>query len=155
VRIFAYVNGMCGALSIVFSEIWCDNSTTTCCRGAASGKLCLTIIYQIPPIDHRYFQKCGAPDDGSNDLRSIDIPIENFISISVGSVLREWQWCTLQYEFWLASVKYDKFRTWPHVNGLCVVFPDRIDNGASNWRQLHIRRALQAEHLYLIDFGCP
>jgi hypothetical protein len=40
---------------------------------------------------HRYFPKSGVPDDGSNDLSSIDIPIENFIFISVGSVLRELQ----------------------------------------------------------------
>jgi hypothetical protein len=42
-------------------------------------------------MHHRYFLKCGAPDDGSNDISSIDIPAENFISISIGSVLRELQ----------------------------------------------------------------
>ena len=101
------------------------------------------------------FPEEWAPDDGSNDLSSIDIPIENFIFISVGSVLRELQWCTLKYEFWLVTVSYDILRNWPHINGLCVVFPDRIDDGASNWWQLHTKRALQAEYLFLLDFGCP
>jgi hypothetical protein len=82
---------MCVAFSTEFSEIFCENSTTTCCRGAASGKLFSAIISQISHMHHRYFLKCGAPDDGSNDLSSIDIPTENFISISIGSVLRELQ----------------------------------------------------------------
>jgi len=31
-----------------------------------------------------------------------------------------------------------------------VVFPDKIDNGARNCRQLHINRALQAETYFCI-----
>ena len=96
------------------------------------------------------FPEVWSTDDGSNDLRSIDIPIDNFIYITVGSVLRELRWCTPKYEFWLVTVSYDILRTWSHVNGLCVVFPDRIDNGARNCRHLHIRRALQAEELFFL-----
>jgi len=91
VRIFAHINEMCVALSKEFSEICCDNSTTTCCRGAASGKLFPAIISQIPHMHHRYFGKCGAPDDGSDDISSIDIPSENIIFITVGSVSRNLQ----------------------------------------------------------------
>jgi hypothetical protein len=82
---------MCVRLSTEISEIFCENSTTTCCLGAASGKLFSAIISQMPHMHHRYFRKCGAPDDGPNDISSIDKPIENFIFISVGSVLRELQ----------------------------------------------------------------
>jgi len=91
VRIFTYVNEMCGALSTKFNEICCDYSTTTCSPGAASGKLCLEIIYKLPHKHCMHFRKCGAPDDGSNDVSSIDIPIENFLFIAVGIVLRELQ----------------------------------------------------------------
>ena len=75
---------------------------------------------------HMHFWKCGAPDDGSNDVSSIDLPSENLIFISVGSVSRELQRCMLKYEFWLVTISYDILRTRPHVNGLCVVFPDKI-----------------------------
>ena len=104
-------------------------------------------------MHHMQFRKCGAPDDGSNDVSSIDLPSENLIFISVGSVSRELQRCMLKYEFWLVTISYDILRTRPHVNGLCVVFPDKIYNGARNCRQFHMSRALQAETLFLIDFS--
>jgi len=89
VRIFAHINEMCVALSTEFSEICCYNSTTRCCRGAASGKLIFEFIYQIPHIQYLYFRSSGESDNGSRVVTDIDIPMGSLIFISVSSVIRQ------------------------------------------------------------------
>jgi hypothetical protein len=93
VRVLAYVNEMCGTLSTDLGEICSDNSTTTFCRGAASGNFILKIISQSPHIQYLYFGSSGESDNGSHVVTyiDIDIPMGSLIIISVSSVIRQLQ----------------------------------------------------------------
>jgi len=73
----------------MFRKTCCDYLSTTLCRSAASGKIIFEIINYIPHIQYRYFRSSVQSNDGSYDVRDIDIPIESVIGNSLQSVIRE------------------------------------------------------------------
>src|SRR5208282_4376658 len=97
------VNGNCQRLSVArgdmskncalnylqSSKTCCDYLSTTLCHSAASGKFIFEIINHIPHIQYRHFRSSVESNDGSYDVRDIDIPIESVIGNSLQSVIRE------------------------------------------------------------------
>ena len=91
---------MCDFLSTKSSEICNNYLSTTYCRSAASGKLIFEINYQIPHIQYRYFRSSVQSNDGSYDVRDIDIPIQIVIGNTLQGVIMVIQSGLIKYEIW-------------------------------------------------------
>jgi hypothetical protein len=84
----------------MFRKTCCDYLSTTLCRSAASGKIIFEIINYIPHIQYRYFRSSVQSNDGSYDVRDIDIPIQIVIGNTLQGVIMEIQSGLIKYEIW-------------------------------------------------------